>query len=76
MIEFFPACNSGILGPLWGNIHYNWVRKGKRFMPLIEIHLLEGRSDEQKKTLLKAWIQEMPPKEFLSAGVLPADRKK
>jgi 4-oxalocrotonate tautomerase len=63
-------------------------------MPLIEIHLLEGRSDEQKKALLTAvtqavhdsigaplesirvWIQEMPPKEFMAAGVLAVDRKK
>lgn len=63
-------------------------------MPLIEIHLIEGRSDEQKKVLLTAitqavhdsigaplesirvWIQEMPPKEFMAAGVLAADRKK
>jgi 4-oxalocrotonate tautomerase len=63
-------------------------------MPLIEIHLLEGRSDEQKKALLTAvtqavqdsigaplesirvWIQEMPPKDFMAAGVLAADRKK
>jgi 4-oxalocrotonate tautomerase len=63
-------------------------------MPLIEIHLLEGRSDEQKKALLtsvtkavhdsigapletiRVWIQEMPPKEFMVAGVLAADRKK
>ncbi len=62
-------------------------------MPLIEIHLLEGRSDEQKKILLTAvtkavqdsigapletirvWIQEMPPKTFMAAGVLAADRK-
>jgi 4-oxalocrotonate tautomerase len=63
-------------------------------MPLIEIHLLEGRTDEQKKDLLQAvtravqdslgapletirvWVQEMSPKEFMSAGVLAADRKK
>jgi 4-oxalocrotonate tautomerase len=63
-------------------------------MPLIEIHLLEGRTDEQKKGLLQAvtravqdslgapletirvWVQEMSPKEFMSAGVLAADRKK
>ena len=63
-------------------------------MPLIEIHIIEGRSDEQKKVLLAAvtqavhdsigvplesirvWIQEMPPKEFMVAGVLAADRKK
>jgi 4-oxalocrotonate tautomerase len=63
-------------------------------MPLIEIHLLEGRTDEQKKGLLEAvtravqdslgapletirvWVQEMSPKEFMSAGVLAADRKK
>jgi 4-oxalocrotonate tautomerase len=63
-------------------------------MPLIEIHILEGRSDEQKKALLTAvtqavhdsigapletirvWVQEMPPKEYMVAGVLAADRKK
>jgi len=70
-------------------------RKERReIMPLIEIHMLEGRSDEQKKVLLNAvtkavqdsigvpveairvWIQEMPPTEYMAAGVLAADRKK
>lgn len=63
-------------------------------MPLVEIHLLEGRSPEQKKVLLQAvtqavqeslgapletirvWIQEMPAAEFMSAGILAADRDK
>jgi len=63
-------------------------------MPLIEIHLCEGRTDEQKKALLSAvteavrssigapvesirvWIQEFSPREYMSAGVLHADRKK
>lgn len=63
-------------------------------MPLVEIHLLEGRSPEQKKSLLRAvtqavheslgapletirvWIQEMPAAEFMSAGILAADREK
>jgi 4-oxalocrotonate tautomerase len=63
-------------------------------MPLIEIHLAEGRTDEQKKALLSAvteavrtsigapiesirvWVQEFSPKEYMSAGVLHADRKK
>jgi len=63
-------------------------------MPLIEIHLLEGRTDEQKKSLLTAvtqavhtsigtplesirvWIQEFSPKEYMSAGVWYADKKK
>lgn len=63
-------------------------------MPLIEIHLIEGRTDEQKKALLTAvteavhtsigapvetirvWLQEFSPKEYMSAGVLHADRKK
>jgi 4-oxalocrotonate tautomerase len=63
-------------------------------MPLIEIHLLEGRSDEQKKAVLSAvtravqdslgspletirvWIQEVPPKAFMAAGVLASEKKK
>jgi len=63
-------------------------------MPLIEIHLAEGRTDEQKKALLTAvteavrtsigapiesirvWVHEFSPKEYMSAGVLHADRKK
>lgn len=63
-------------------------------MPLIEIHLLAGRTDAQKKALLAAvteavqrsigapletirvWIEEFPPTEYMSAGVLAADRKK
>ncbi len=63
-------------------------------MPLIEIHLIEGRTDEQKKALLTAvteavhtsigapvetirvWLQEFSPKEYMSAGILHADRKK
>ncbi len=63
-------------------------------MPLVEIHLLEGRTEEQKKTLLTAvtqavhtsigapletirvWIQEFSPREYMSAGVLYADKKK
>lgn len=63
-------------------------------MPLIEVHLLEGRTDEQKKALLtsitkavqesigtpmetiRVWIQELSPKEYMSGGVLAADKKK
>ena len=63
-------------------------------MPLVEIHLLEGRTDEQKKALLTAvtqavhasigaplesirvWIQEFSAKEYMTAGVLYADRKR
>ena len=62
-------------------------------MPLVEIHLLEGRNDTQKKALLDAvteavhdsigvpltsirvWIQEISPKEYMSAGDLYSDRK-
>lgn len=62
-------------------------------MPLVEIHLLQGRTKEQKKALLESvtvavhqsiqapldsirvWIQEFPPDEFMSAGVLAADKK-
>ncbi|HRD01249.1 MAG TPA: 2-hydroxymuconate tautomerase [Candidatus Saccharicenans sp.] len=62
-------------------------------MPLIEIHLLEGRSKEQKKLLLESvttavqqsinvpidsirvWIQEFPPDEFMSGGVLASVKK-
>ena len=63
-------------------------------MPLVAIHMLEGRSDEQKKALLSAvtlavqesigapleairvWIQEFSPKEYMTAGVLVAEKKK
>lgn len=63
-------------------------------MPLVEIHLLEGRTDEQKKALLAAvtdavhrsigapldtirvWVQEFSPLEYMSAGVLAADRQR
>ncbi len=63
-------------------------------MPLVAIHLLEGRTDDQKKALLTAvteavhvsigapyevirvWIQEFSPKEFMAAGVLAADKNK
>ncbi len=63
-------------------------------MPLIEVHLIEGRTDEQKKALLAAitkavnesigapletirvWIEEFSAKEYMSAGVLYADKKK
>ena len=63
-------------------------------MPLVEIHLLEGRTDEQKKALLTAvtaavhdsigapletirvWVQEFSSREYMSAGVLAAERKK
>jgi 4-oxalocrotonate tautomerase len=63
-------------------------------MPLIEVHLLEGRTDDQKKALLAAitkavqesigspletirvWIEEFSPKEYMSAGVWHADKKK
>jgi 4-oxalocrotonate tautomerase len=63
-------------------------------MPLIEIHLLEGRTDEQKKALLasvtravhesvgaplesiRVWIQEFSSKEYMTAGVLAADRER
>ncbi|MDD8019741.1 MAG: tautomerase family protein [Acidobacteriota bacterium] len=62
-------------------------------MPLVEIHLLQGRTKEQKKALLtavtaavhqsiqapldsiKVWIQEFPPDEYMSAGVLAAEKK-
>ncbi len=61
-------------------------------MPLVEIHLLEGRTKEQKKALLEAvtravqesiqappetirvWIQEIPPDEFMTAGVLASEK--
>lgn len=63
-------------------------------MPLIEIHLLAGRTKEQKKAMLEAvtravqetlqvpletirvWVQEMPPDEFMTAGVLASDKYK
>lgn len=63
-------------------------------MPLIEIHLLEGRNKEQKKALLEAvtravhesigapletirvWIQEIPPDEFMTAGLLASEKYK
>ncbi len=63
-------------------------------MPLVEIRLLEGRSNDQKKALLAAvtgavrdslgspletirvWIQEVPPEEFMAAGVLASEKKK
>ncbi|HNS05386.1 MAG TPA: 2-hydroxymuconate tautomerase [Candidatus Saccharicenans sp.] len=62
-------------------------------MPLVEIHLLAGRSKEQKKALLEAvtaavqqsinasldtikvWIQEFPPDEYMSGGVLASEKK-
>ncbi|NMC65627.1 MAG: 2-hydroxymuconate tautomerase family protein [Acidobacteria bacterium] len=62
-------------------------------MPLVEIHLLEGRTKEQKKALLESvtaavhqsiqapldsirvWIQEFPPDEFMSAGILASEKK-
>lgn len=61
-------------------------------MPLVEIHLLEGRTKEQKRALLEAvtravqesiqapletirvWIQEVPPDEFMTAGVLASEK--
>ena len=63
-------------------------------MPLIEIHLVKGRTDEQKKALLasvtravqesigapletiRVWVQEFAPTEYMTAGVLHADKKK
>jgi len=63
-------------------------------MPLVEIHMTEGRTEKQKKALLdgvteairdslgvplisiRVWIQEFPPKDFMVAGELYADRKK
>jgi len=63
-------------------------------MPIVEIHLLEGRTDEQKKALLAAvtaavhdsigapletiqvLAREFSPKDYMSAGVLVADRIK
>jgi len=62
-------------------------------MPLVEIHLLQGRTKEQKKALLESvtaavhqsiqapldsirvWIQEFPPDEFMSAGILASEKK-
>ena len=53
-------------------------------MPLIEVHMLEGRSEEQKKVIdgttslaktpIRVWIQEFSSKEFMVAGEL-AKRK-
>ena len=37
--------------PFYGPVLVKWARK-EPDMPLIEIHLLEGRTDEQKKALL------------------------
>lgn len=72
---------------------YNSGRK-ETLMPLIEIHLAKGRTDEQKKALLSAvteavhtsigapvesirvWVQEFAATEYMSAGVLHADRKR
>lgn len=63
-------------------------------MPLVEIHLLEGRTDDQKKALLTAvtaavrdsigapletirvWVQEFSPTEYMTAGILAADKNK
>lgn len=61
-------------------------------MPLIQVSMAEGRTDEQKQMMLAAitaavhesigapvqsirvWIHEFAPSEFMSGGVLMAER--
>ncbi len=62
-------------------------------MPLVQIHMVSGRTENQKKQLLHAitdairdsidapidsirvWINEIGPTEFMTAGVLMADKR-